>query len=165
MVSVYGGARLPSRGIVNVDQPVALGAFKEALEPLIPMLHGSREEFDTAVGIIFEVLDGPLPAAERERLNALSSPEPDVVLGIWGTVFDTSAEELDLLAAGRWSSATDVPYLSLHGMDPGDDYPDWLRAIVPSATVEVWPEAGHYPHLTEPRPVRRSASRRSTPPT
>ena len=148
VVSVYGGARYPSRGIVNVDQPVALGAFKEALEPLTPMLRGSRDEFDTAIGIVFQVLDGPLPVAERERLNALSSPEPDVVLGIWGTVFDTSAEELDLLAADLMSG-TDVPYLSLHGTDPGDDYPDWLRAIVPSAEVEYWPETGHYPQLTD----------------
>ncbi|MGZ6965349.1 MAG: alpha/beta fold hydrolase, partial [Acidimicrobiia bacterium] len=61
VVSAYGGARFPARGIVNVDQPVALGAFKEALEPLIPMLQGSRDEFEAAVGIIFEVLDGPLP--------------------------------------------------------------------------------------------------------
>jgi pimeloyl-ACP methyl ester carboxylesterase len=36
----------------------------------------------------------------------------------------------------------------LHGTDPGDEYPDWLRAIVPSAEVEYWPETGHYPHLT-----------------
>ncbi len=148
VVSAYGGARYPARGIVNVDQPVALGAFKEALEPLEPMLRGTREEFDTAIGIVFEVLDGPLPRAERERLDALSSPEPDVVLGIWGTVFDTGAEELDLLAADLMKG-TVVPYLSLHGSDPGDDYADWLRAIVPSATVEYWPETGHYPHLTD----------------
>ena len=149
VASAYGGAGFPSRGIVNVDQPVALGAFKDALEPLEPMLRGSRADFDTAVGIIFEVLDGPLPAAERARLDALSSPEPDVVLGVWGTVFDTSAEDLDALAA-ELVSATSVPYLSLHGMDPGPEYEDWLRAIVPSAIVEVWSEAGHYPHLTDP---------------
>lgn len=149
VVTAYGGAGAPSRGIVNIDQPIALGLFKEALEPLAPMLRGSREDFDTAIGIIFEVLDGPLPAAERERLDALSSPEPDVVLGIWGTVFDTPAEDLDLLAADL-ASGIAVPYLSLHGTDPGDDYSDWLRAVVPSATVDVWAEQGHYPHLTEP---------------
>lgn len=149
VVTAYGGAGHPARGIVNVDQPIALGAFKEALEPLTPMLRGSREEFDTAVGIIFEVLDGPLPAEERARLNALSSPEPEVVLGVWGAVFDNSAEDLDLLAADL-ASGIDVPYLSLHGMDPGEDYPDWLTAIVPTSTIDIWLEAGHYPHLTVP---------------
>jgi pimeloyl-ACP methyl ester carboxylesterase len=147
VVSAYGGAGYPSRGIVNVDQPIALGAFKEALEPLTPMLRGSREEFDTAIAIVFQVLDGPLPPAERERLNALSSPEPDVVLEVWSTVFDNSAEALDLLAAELVTN-TEVPYLSLHGTDPGDDYADWLEAIIPNAIVEYWPETGHYPHLT-----------------
>jgi pimeloyl-ACP methyl ester carboxylesterase len=155
VVSAYGGAGYPSRAIVNVDQPIALGGFKEALEPLIPMLCGTREEFDTAVGIIFDVLDGPLPAAERERLNALSSPEPEVVLGVWSVVFDTSADDLDALAADL-SSGIDVPYLALQGSDPGEEYLDWLPAIVPTAVFEIWPEAGHYPHLTDPdRFVRR----------
>jgi pimeloyl-ACP methyl ester carboxylesterase len=126
VVSAYGGARYPARGIVNVDQPIALGAFKEALEPLSPMLRGSREEFDTAIAIVFQVL-----------------------LGTWNTVFDNSAEELDLLAADLVSN-TEVPYLSLHGMDPGDEYSDWLEAIIPNAIVEYWPETGHYPHLTAP---------------
>jgi pimeloyl-ACP methyl ester carboxylesterase len=147
VVSAYGGARSPSRGIVNVDQPVALGGFKEALEPLAPMLQGSPEEFAAAIGIVFGVLDGPLPPAERARLDALASPEQDVVLGIWGTVFELPAEQLDLLAASVVEGVT-VPYLSLHGSDPGADYPDWLNAIIPNATVEVWDGLGHYPQLT-----------------
>jgi len=149
VVTAYGGARYPARRIVNIDQPIALGGFKEALEPLTPMLLGSREEFDTAIGIIFSVVDGPLPAEERARLTALSSPEPDVVLAIWGTIFDTSAEDLDLLAADL-AAGIEVPYLSLHGSDPGDDYADWLTAIIPNATVDIWLETGHYPHLTQP---------------
>jgi pimeloyl-ACP methyl ester carboxylesterase len=148
VVTAYGGAGYQERGIVNIDQPIALGAFKEALEPLAPLLTGSREDFDTAIGIIFDVLDGPLPPEERERLAALSSPEPEVVLGAWQTVFDNSAEDLDLLAAAM-TSGIDVPYLSLHGNDPGVEYPDWLEAIIPTATVDVWAERGHYPHLVE----------------
>ena len=43
-------------------------------------------------------------------------------------------------------------------MDPGDDYPDWLTAIVPTSTVDIWLETGHYPHLTAPdRFLRRLA--------
>lgn len=149
VVSAYGGAGHPARAIVNVDQPIALGGFKEALEPLEPMLRGTPEEFNTAVEIVFSVLDGPLPAAERARLDALSSAEQDVVLGVWGTIFDASAEDLDLLTAAVVGGIS-VPYLSLHGMDPGDDYPDWLTAVVPTATVEIWDGLGHYPQLTAP---------------
>jgi pimeloyl-ACP methyl ester carboxylesterase len=155
VVSAYGGSGFPSRGIVNVDQPIALGGFKEALAPLVPMLQGSPEEFTTAMSLVFSVLDGPLPAAERARLDALATLEPEVVLGVWDAVLTTPAAELDLLVAELASGIT-VPYLSLHGSDPGDDYPDWLSAIVPGAVAEIWPQAGHYPHLTEPeRFVRR----------
>jgi pimeloyl-ACP methyl ester carboxylesterase len=155
VVTAYGGAGFPARAIVNIDQPIALGTFKDALEPLEPMLRGTREDFDTAIGIIFEVVDGPLPAPERARLDALSSREQDVVLGIWGVIFDTDPDTLDLLAADLAGGIT-VPYLSLHGNEPEENYPDWLRAVIPNAIVEVWAEQGHYPHLTEPdRFVRR----------
>ena len=155
VVTAYGGTGLPARAIVNIDQPIALGLFKDALEPLEPMLRGSKEDFDTAVGIIFEVLDGPLPPVERARIDALSSPEQDVVVGIWGTVFDTDADALDLLAADLAGGIT-VPYLSLHGSEIELDYSDWLRAVIPTAVVDVWADQGHYPHLTEPdRFIRR----------
>lgn len=149
VVSVYAGAGYPARGVVNVDQPLALGAFKEALEPLAPMLKGDAETFAAAVATVFAVLDGPLPASERARLDACSSPEQDVVLGIWGTVLDTPADELDALSATLLTGVR-VPYLSLHGNDPGPDYARWLQASVPDAIVEVWPDTGHYPHLVDP---------------
>jgi pimeloyl-ACP methyl ester carboxylesterase len=149
VVSAYGGAGHPARAIVNVDQPIALGAFKDALEPLEPMLRGTPEEFATAMGIVFSALDGPLPASERARLDAISSPEQDVVLGVWGTVFDSTAEDLDLLTAALVGGVS-VPYLSLHGSDPGDDYPDWLTAVIPTSTIEIWDGLGHYPQLTAP---------------
>jgi hypothetical protein len=40
-----------------------------------------------------------------------------------------------------------TPYLGLFGIDPGPGYAEWLQGHVPTAIVEVWPEAGHYPHL------------------
>ena len=42
-----------------------------------------------------------------------------------------------------------VPYLSLHGDDPGDDYASWLTSHCANATIEVWPDHGHYPHLVD----------------
>ncbi len=148
VVSAYGGLGLPARGIVNVDQLLALGSFKEALEPLIPMLQGDDASFRDAMAMVFAVLDGPLPPDERARLDALSSPEPEVVLGVWQPVFENSVEELDAMAADLLSGIS-VPYLAIHGSDPGAEYMDWLMRLVANARVEVWPNAGHYPHLVE----------------
>ena len=44
-----------------------------------------------------------------------------------------------------------TPYLALHGADPGVEYATWLKSVVPTATLEIWPEHGHYPHLVDPQ--------------
>jgi len=71
------------------------------------------------------------------------------VLGIWGTVFSSTADELDATVTALAGAIT-IPYLSLHGIDPGEAYGHWLHQLVPTATVEVWPDQGHYPHLVHP---------------
>lgn len=149
IVSAYGGLGHSARGIVNVDQLMALASFKGALEPLVPMLRGDRSSFRDAVAMVFSVLDGPLPLEERARLDSLSSPEPEVVLGVWDAVFENSADQLDALATELLSGIR-VPYLAIHGSDPGVDYVQWLLGIVRNARVEVWPDTGHYPHLIDP---------------
>ncbi len=149
IVSVYGGAGSPARGIVNIDQPMALGGFKEALMPLRPMLEGDEASFREAIAMVFSVLDGPLPPAERTRLDTISSPEQAVVLGVWSQVFDLTIPELDTLASELLSGIR-VPYLAIHGSDPGVPYVEWLLGLVANARVEVWPDTGHYPHLVDP---------------
>ncbi len=47
------------------------------------------------------------------------------------------------------AGAITAPYLSLHGIDPVNDYEGWLTSRIPSATVEVWSGLGHSPHLIE----------------
>ena len=149
IVSAYGGAGYSSRGIVNVDQPMALGGFKDALTPLQPMLEGDDASFRAAIAIVFGVLDGALPEADRARLDALAAPEQAVVLGVWEQVFTHSADELDALAA-QLLSGIRVPYLAIHGSDPGVEYVQWLLGAIANARVEVWPDVGHYPQLVDP---------------
>ena len=139
----------PCVGVVNIDQPLRLAAFKAGLMQLEPMLTGSRDEFRTAIGMVFDSMVGPLPASEAARISALRDADQDVVLGTWHSVLHQSAEELDATVAAL-AGAIKVPYLSLHGIDPGDDYAPWLTHLVPTATVEVWPDMGHYPHLVDP---------------
>ncbi|MBA3303894.1 MAG: alpha/beta fold hydrolase, partial [Acidimicrobiia bacterium] len=85
------------------------------------------------------------------RLAALhaGARSRDVVLGVWGTVFESTDQELLALVEGAASAVT-VPYLALFGSDPGEGYADWLGGLVPSATVEVWDGSGHWPHLADP---------------
>ena len=137
------------RAVVNVDQPLRLAAFKDALTQLQPMLTGEQSAFDAAIDIVFQSMMGPLPADEVARVSSVRHADQSVVLGVWGTVFDSTPEELDK-TVGALAAAITVPYLSLHGVDPGEEYTTWLRRLIPSATVEVWPDQGHYPHLNQP---------------
>ena len=148
VVSAYAAGG-PCRGVVNVDQPLQLAGFKETLGQLEPSLRGSTDEFRGAIAAIFEQMAGPLAGAERWRVDHLRQAEQEVVLGVWDLVFTSSAEALDAIVDGV-AEAVVVPYLSLHGIDPGPAYGDWLTARIPSATFEVWADHGHYPHLVDP---------------
>ena len=148
VVSAYAAVARP-RAVVNVDQPLRLAAFKEGLSQLEPMLRGDQASFDTAIDLLFTSMNGPLPEAEVARVKALRRADQQVVLAIWGTVFDSTPDELDETVAALAAAIT-MPYLSLHGIDPGEEYQHWLSKLVPTATVEVWRDQGHYPQLVQP---------------
>ena len=107
-----------------------------------------HEEFGGAISAIFDQMAGPLAGAERWRVDNLRTADQDVVLGVWDLMFSSSVEELDGVVDAVAGAIT-VPYLSLHGIDPGPDYADWLTSRLTTATVEVWADLGHYPHLIE----------------
>lgn len=138
----------PSRAVINIDQPLRLGAFKDGLGQFEPMLRGDQASFEAAIDLIFGSISGPLSPDGAARLKTLRRADQNVVLGIWGTVFDSSHEQLDAMIDALTAGIT-VPYLSLHGNDVGDDYAGWLKSRILNATVELWPDHGHYPHLVD----------------
>jgi pimeloyl-ACP methyl ester carboxylesterase len=146
VVSVLA-AITPVRAVVNVDQPLALAGFKDALTPLEPMLRG--DAFAQVMAGMFDGYAGPLPDEEKARVGALRTPVQQVVLDIWSPVFDQSVEELDALVRDMLDGL-EAPYLALHGDDPGPDYRAWLTDVIPQAELEVWDGMAHYPHLMEP---------------
>jgi pimeloyl-ACP methyl ester carboxylesterase len=157
VVSVYA-ARRPVRAAVNVDQPLALAAFKDQLGSVEPMLRG--DAFGAVIGGMFDGFMAPLPDAEKERLTKLRRADQDAVLGVWDVVFTKSIGELDAMVRDLLAGI-DVPYLALHGNDLGSDYVAWLKSVIPQAEYEVWPDSGHYPHLLDPnRFVERILSMR-----
>jgi pimeloyl-ACP methyl ester carboxylesterase len=140
-------AEHPCRGVVNIDQSIALGDFQELVQGAEPMLRG--DEFAGVITALFDSMQGPLPAEEIARIGALRRPRQEVVLGVWAPLLELSREDLDALVA-ELAGAVRVPYLSLHGSDPGPGYGTWLAQAIPSATLEVWDGDGHYPHLVHP---------------
>jgi pimeloyl-ACP methyl ester carboxylesterase len=149
VVSMYAGLGHPARAVVDVDQPLELTGFHDLVEGIRPMLEGDEQGFRAAMDMVFDALYRPLPESERVRLAILAHPEQDVVLGLWRAVLDLPADELDALVDVGLAGLR-VPFLSLHGTDPGPAYAEWLRARVPDAFVELWPDHGHYPHLVDP---------------
>jgi pimeloyl-ACP methyl ester carboxylesterase len=148
VVSAYAAA-FGGRGVINIDQPLQLSSFKALLAEAEPMLRGDVAGFNEFITGMFAAMDGPLSADERARISTASRPRQDVVLGIWASILESSVEELDATVDSLAAGIT-VPYLALHGIDPGPEYASWLAARIPSSTVELWPDHGHYPHLIDP---------------
>jgi pimeloyl-ACP methyl ester carboxylesterase len=148
VATVYG-SRYPVRAVVNVDQPLALVEMQAQVRQAAPLLRG--DGLPDFMNAMFSQLYGALDQAEVARLSALRHPEQPVVLGMWSPLLDLGPDELSALVQDTAALPAGTPYLSLHGLDPGPAYPTWLTELIPSATVELWPDVPtHYPHLAAP---------------
>lgn len=146
VVTAYA-ARFPVRGVVNIDQSLNLTPMQAGLKQQGALLRS--EAFPMVIDALFDSLRGQLPDAEWARLTALRTYDPDVVLGIWGVLLDTTPEQLDATVDAMVSPIT-APYLELNGFDLGLEYTAWLTAKLPQASLETWDGVGHYPHLVRP---------------
>ncbi len=147
VVTAFAGVH-PCRGVINIDQSIALGDFQELVVGAETLLRG--DEFEGVLAALFESMNGALPADEVTRITALRRPVQEVVLGVWAPLLEMTPADLQALVDSLASAVT-APYLALHGIDPGPAYPPWLSAAIPTATVEVWEDVGHYPHLVHPQ--------------
>jgi pimeloyl-ACP methyl ester carboxylesterase len=151
VVATAYATQAPVRGVVNIDQSLRLGDFAAALQPLAPMLQDPDSFLPTLLAVfdglgIPEFLD---PRYATYLTDLHSNARQAVVLGVWGLVFDSSPDELTAIAESLLGALT-VPYVAIHGSDPGPGYAEWLAGVLPGARVEVWEGDGHYPHLAEP---------------
>ena len=147
VVTAYA-AQAPTRAVVNVDQPLRVGDFARALQPMADLLRGP--EWRSGLELVFEglgidKLDADARAYVLERIDA--SPQ-ELILGVWGLVLDTPPDELDALIESILPTI-DTPYLALLGSDP-DDYGEWLARFLPGVTVDVWDGLGHFIQLVAP---------------
>jgi pimeloyl-ACP methyl ester carboxylesterase len=149
LVATLLGALVPVRSIVNVDQPLRLGGFIERVRRIAPELEGPQ--FTSALNAEMEELGGPrLPLGVRDGLRSyrVEARRP-VVLGLWLPLLGETEESVAATFAPLLTRVR-ARYLSLHGEHPGADYPEWLRARIPTAKVEVWEGLGHWLHRVEP---------------
>jgi pimeloyl-ACP methyl ester carboxylesterase len=150
LIATLLGSLVPVRSIANVDQPLRLGGFIARVRAIAPGLRGP--DFADVLDAELEALAGPrLPERVRAELRGyrVEARRP-VVLGLWLPLVDATEESITATFAPLLR-AIRAPYLSLHGDDPGPGYAEWLRALVPSAEVEVWPGLGHWLHRVEPQ--------------
>ncbi len=150
IATVYA-ARYPTRGIVNVDQPLQVEPFARLVKSLADRLRGPAfpavwERFAASMHIEL------LPESAQRLVRASSHPRQDLVLGYWREILERPVEELVDLASEGFASlrAAGLPYLVVAGGDLDPDYERWLHTMLPQATVAVWPGSGHFPHLAHP---------------
>ncbi len=146
------GAAMPVRSVTNVDQSLQLGAFKAMLSEVEGMLRDA-DSFPVVMAGLFDQLSGEkLTAEQKTEMASMRRPHQAMVLGVWDMIFNGSEDEIgatvEAAMAGYAKDA--VPYLSLHGADPGPDYGEWLSGMIPGAVTELWQDHGHYPHLVDP---------------
>jgi len=150
VASVYA-ATYPTRGVVNVDQPVQVAPFAALVKSLADQLRGPAfpavwEMFQASMHIEL------LPEAAQRLVRASSRPRQDLVLGYWREILDQPVDEVVAIAEAGLRAVRDahLPYLIVAGneMEPG--YANWLTTVLPESRVTVWAGSSHFPHLAQP---------------
>lgn len=144
IASAYA-SRHAVRGVVVVDQTLKVSPLPPEL---VDTLHG--DGFEDFLRGLFAQLRGDLDEAVAAEVEAHRTLHRDVLLGNWAPLLNLDADGLDRWIDGILDLPESLPYLSVHGFDPGEEYAAWLRKRVPNALVEVAPVATHYPHLADP---------------
>ncbi|PZG13896.1 alpha/beta fold hydrolase [Nonomuraea aridisoli] len=150
LATLYAAAH-PARGVVNVDQPLLVGGFRDVLLQAEPTLRGPGwpQVWESMVaGMHVELL----PPAARELVRTATTPRQDLLLGYWAELLDTPADELRKLRTHDLAAirARGIPYHHVTGNPLPPAYRSWLESALPDVAVTVLPDSGHFPHLAHP---------------
>jgi pimeloyl-ACP methyl ester carboxylesterase len=135
-------------GIINLDQPLRLAEFAGLIRSLWPSL---RADFRSTVVPLFDaMLAHGLPPAQRVTLQSeFANMDAEVALGIWLPLAELELPDIEA-SVDSTVRAIRLPYLAVHGSNPGNDYQSWLRQRIPAAELVVWEGSLHFPHLVHP---------------
>jgi pimeloyl-ACP methyl ester carboxylesterase len=151
VIATAYAAHYPTRGVINVDQPLQVAPFAELVRSLADKLRGP------AFPAVWQMFAASmhierLSDAGQELVQSSSQPEQDLVLGYWHEVLERPTRELaDMVGAALAAvRAAGVPYHLVAGDYLDADYRNWLTEMLPHATVTVFPGSGHFPHIAHP---------------
>lgn len=151
LVATFYASHYPTRGVVNVDQPLDITAFAELVRPLEHRLRG--DDFAQLWGIFEASFHAELlPPHEQELVRSMTHVDRDVVLGYWRQIFEVPVPALQVLVdaalAAVRGAAVHYSYVSGSAVDP--PYEEWLRDRLPAVVIIAWPNSSHFPHLAHP---------------
>jgi pimeloyl-ACP methyl ester carboxylesterase len=86
-------ATYPTRGVVNVDQPLLVGPFKDMLERAEPVLH-SPAYGQVRASMLATMHIELLPPAAQRLVRSAGTPPQALMLGYWDEVINTAAEDI-----------------------------------------------------------------------
>jgi pimeloyl-ACP methyl ester carboxylesterase len=151
IVATAYAAQHPTRGVINVDQPLQVGPFAGLVQSLAGKLRGPAfpavwQMFAASMHIEL------LPEAAQVLVRSSCQPRQDLVLAYWREVLDRPVSEIADFAAATLEAVrgAGVPYLVVAGADLEPEYHKWLSKTLPQAAVTVWPGSGHFPHIAHP---------------
>jgi pimeloyl-ACP methyl ester carboxylesterase len=150
IATIYA-SRHPTRGVINVDQPLAVRPFGDLLRAHRATLEGPG--YAAVWDMLHRDMHTELLPAEARRLEeSISDPRQDLLLGYWAEIMDTEADDLDATIRGSLATVrtSGIPYHLVLGTEPDPRYRTWHTDALPDSQITVIAGSGHFPQLAHP---------------
>ena len=150
LASMYA-AENPASGVINVDAPPDLGALARMLQSAADQINGP------GLDAVWQMMTTSfhvelLPPDAQQVVTSASRPDQELIRSYWHELLTTPAEQLQATVTDsmRRITAACLPYLLILSAELAPAARAVLDAGLPAATVQVWPNSSHFPHLADP---------------
>jgi pimeloyl-ACP methyl ester carboxylesterase len=150
LASMYA-AENPASGVINVDAPPDLGALARMLQSAADQIDGP------GLQAVWQMMTTSfhvelLPPDAQQVVTSASRPDPELIRSYWHELLSTPPEQLQakVIDSMRCITAAGLPYLLILSAELAPAARAVLDAGLPAATVQVWPNSSHFPHLADP---------------